>query len=73
VLAELPVASPAPVRSLPRVLEHDTAPLFPLELVAKDLEYLIQQAGEEGTPVPDAVLERVRAGAPSDDIVALAV
>jgi hypothetical protein len=43
-----------------------------LDLVAKDLDYLIQQAGDQGTPVLDAVLHRVRARAATDDIVALA-
>jgi hypothetical protein len=52
--------------------EHDTAPNFPLELVAKDLDYLIQQAGEHRPPLLDAALRRVRARNPTDDIVALA-
>jgi 3-hydroxyisobutyrate dehydrogenase-like beta-hydroxyacid dehydrogenase len=72
LLSSLPVTSPVLARSLPRILQHDIAPKFPLDLVAKDLDYLIQQAGDQGTPVLDAVLHRVRARAATDDIVALA-
>jgi 3-hydroxyisobutyrate dehydrogenase len=72
LLESLPVTSPALARSLPRVLERDTAPNFPLDLVAKDLDYLIQQADDRGTPVLAAVLQRVRDRDPTDDIVALA-
>jgi 3-hydroxyisobutyrate dehydrogenase len=72
LLESLPVTSPVLARSLPRVLEGDTAPNFPLDLVGKDLHYLIRQAGDQGTPVLDAVLQRVRARGSTDDIVALA-
>jgi 3-hydroxyisobutyrate dehydrogenase len=72
LLESLPVTSPVLARSLPRILQGDTTPNFPLDLVAKDLDYLIQQAGDRGTPVLDAVLQRVRARRSTDDIVALA-
>jgi 3-hydroxyisobutyrate dehydrogenase len=72
LLSSLPVTSPALARSLPRILDGDTAPNFPLHLVAKDLDYLIAQAGDHGTPLLDAVLRRVRARSATDDIVALA-
>ena len=72
LLGTLPVTSPALARSLPRILESDTAPNFPLELVAKDLDYLTQQADGHPVPVLEAVLRRVRARTPTDDIVALA-
>jgi 3-hydroxyisobutyrate dehydrogenase-like beta-hydroxyacid dehydrogenase len=72
LLESLPVTSPVLARSLPRILQGDAAPNFPLDLVAKDLDYLIQQAGDHGTPVLDAVLQRVRARGPKDDIIALA-
>jgi 3-hydroxyisobutyrate dehydrogenase len=72
LLSSLPVTSPALARSLPRILEHDTAPNFPLALVAKDLDYLLGQADGQHTPVLAAVLRRARARAATDDIVALA-
>src|SRR5919109_2149854 len=72
LLSSLPVTSPALARSLPRILEHDTAPNFPLELVAKDLDYLIRQADDHRAPVLEAVLRRVRVRSATDDIVALA-
>jgi 3-hydroxyisobutyrate dehydrogenase len=72
LLESLPVTSPVLARSLPRILQGDTAPNFPLDLVAKDLDYLIQQAGDQGMPVLDAVLQRVRARDSTEDIVALA-
>ena len=72
LLSSLPVTSPALARSLPRILEHDTAPNFPLELVDKDLDYLIRQADDHRAPVLEAVLRRVRVRSATDDIVALA-
>jgi 3-hydroxyisobutyrate dehydrogenase-like beta-hydroxyacid dehydrogenase len=35
LLSSLPVTSPVLARSLPRILQHDIAPKFPLDLVAK--------------------------------------
>jgi 3-hydroxyisobutyrate dehydrogenase len=72
LLSSLAVTSPALARSLPRILEGDTAPNFPLDLVAKDLEYLMQQADSRPAPILEAVLRRVRARGATDDIVALA-
>jgi 3-hydroxyisobutyrate dehydrogenase len=72
LLSSLPVTSPALARALPRIIEHDIAPNFPLELVAKDLDYLIREAADHRPPVLEAVLRRVRARNASDDIVALA-
>jgi 3-hydroxyisobutyrate dehydrogenase len=72
VLSSLPVISPALARSLPRILDGDTAPNFPLELVAKDLDYLIEQAHGLRPPLLEAILQRVRGRTATDDIVALA-
>ena len=72
LLSSLPVTTPVLARSLPRTLDGDTAPNFPLELVAKDLEYLMRQADGLRTPVLEAVLDRVRGRTATDDIVALA-
>jgi len=75
LLAGLPVASPALARSLPRAVSGDLAPAFPLDLVAKDVGYLLDAAGGD-VPVLRATGDRVAAliaaGGDGDDVVALA-
>ncbi|MGL4745231.1 MAG: NAD(P)-dependent oxidoreductase [Dermatophilaceae bacterium] len=74
VLAAVPVASPALARSLPRALAGDLAPLFPLDLVVKDLDYLGGLLDGPDRGVLDAVAARassVAAGGADRDVVTL--
>ncbi len=71
VLGTLPVASPVLSAALPRVLGGALAPNFPLDLVDKDLGYLLAQMAE--APVLEAVRRRVRAGDPGRDVLSLSV
>ncbi|MGL4176254.1 MAG: NAD(P)-binding domain-containing protein [Dermatophilaceae bacterium] len=74
VLGALPVASPALARSLPRALDGDLAPLFPLDLVVKDLGYLGALLDGPDRGILDAVAARASslAGGGADrDVVTL--
>jgi 3-hydroxyisobutyrate dehydrogenase len=70
VLGALPVASPVLSAALPRVLGGALVPNFPLDLVDKDLGYLLAQAA--GAPVLEAVRRSVRARDPEHDVLSLA-
>jgi 3-hydroxyisobutyrate dehydrogenase len=69
-LADLPVASPVLAGALPRVGGGaDLPPNFPLDLVDKDLGYLLAQTA--GAPVLEATRARVRARDPHADVLSL--
>jgi 3-hydroxyisobutyrate dehydrogenase-like beta-hydroxyacid dehydrogenase len=76
MIGGLPVTAPATARSLPRVLARDTTAYFPVELVAKDLGYLLAQAGP-GAGVIAAVAgladTRVEQGRGGEDVASLAM
>jgi 3-hydroxyisobutyrate dehydrogenase len=71
VLATLPVASPVLAGALSRVVSgDDLPPNFPLDLVDKDLGYLLCEGAD--APVLEATRARVRAGDPHADVLSLA-
>jgi 3-hydroxyisobutyrate dehydrogenase len=63
ILATLPVLSPAATGALRGILAQDFAPLFPIDLAAKDLGYALQAAQTINAPLPlaDAVRARFHA------------
>lgn len=48
VLGDLPVSSPAALAAGNQIVEQKFAPLFPIDLVEKDLAYLLQLRSENG-------------------------
>lgn len=78
LLAALPVSSPAVARSVDRIVGRQTAPAFPLELVAKDVGYLLGEAGDPArapvfTAVQEALAGRLADGQGELDLVTLAM
>ncbi len=71
VLGSLPVTSPVLAAALVRVGGGDLPPNFPLDLVDKDLGYLLAQTAE--APVLEAARRRVRARDPRADVLSLAL
>lgn len=54
LLAQLPVASPVAKVALDSIAARRFDPLFPIELVAKDLAYFTRSAAEDGAAAPVA-------------------
>lgn len=58
ILSSTPVCSPAAKTAAGAMLARTFAPLFPIELVEKDLSYLIDAAENKGRTVPIAEVTR---------------
>lgn len=58
ILASTPAMSPAAKIASEAMLKDSYAPLFPIDLVAKDFGYVVQTATEGGTEVPMATAAR---------------
>ncbi|MEM9453691.1 MAG: NAD(P)-dependent oxidoreductase [Myxococcota bacterium] len=58
LLANTPVASPALRGAAPTIVARRFAPMFPIDLVHKDLRYFVQAAAEVGARVPNTTTLR---------------
>lgn len=78
VLGATPVASPVAVAAMRSIVGRQFDPLFPIDLVEKDLRYTIDVAGAAGASVPTteavhaAFVEAQRAGHGGENITAIA-
>ncbi|MEM1126356.1 MAG: NAD(P)-dependent oxidoreductase [Bacteroidota bacterium] len=78
LLGQLPVTSPAAKGALGAIVARRFAPLFPIDLVAKDFRYATEAASEADAPTPTAAAVRrvyeqaVEAGYGGDNVTGVA-
>jgi 3-hydroxyisobutyrate dehydrogenase len=78
ILTDTPVCSPAAKGAAAGILARNFSPLFPIELVEKDLSYAVQTAQANGGQLPIAAatqqtfLEAIKQGYGADNITGIA-
>jgi len=58
ILATMPVVSPAAIAAANLIEAHDFAPCFPVNLVAKDFRYVVENGRRVGAELPMTAVAR---------------